>query len=146
MRVYYANMLPLRVREHKLYLGLTWIFMYHSYVVKMDLRTALENVTSVHHVQLTKRKCVTTKHILITYFNFLFPLLQEQTKTTRNKPFQHSMIFSWVFLMHKMLTRPRHYSSSSRFVWLSWWAQKSSLQVYYATVLPIKKNGKKMQA
>ena len=74
---------------------------------------------------------------------FMFPVSQIKTKTIQNKPFQHSMIFRWVFLMHKLLTRPRHYSSSSRFVW-SWWAQNSSLQGYYATVLPIKE-WKKMQ-
>ena len=68
MRVYYANMFPLRVREHKLYLGLTWIFMYHSYVVKMDLRTALENVTSVPSRTADKEK---VRHHE-THFDYIF--------------------------------------------------------------------------
>ena len=67
-RAYYANMLLRPVKEQKLYSGLIWIFMYHSYVLRMDLRTALENFTSVH-ILLTKKKCVTTKHMLITYFS-----------------------------------------------------------------------------
>jgi len=82
---------------------------------------------------VTLRKLFQIRHHETHFDNifFLFPVSQIKTKTIQNKPFQHSMIFSWVFLMHKIWC--------SRFVWLSWWAQKSSLQGYYATVLPIKK-------
>ena len=121
-RAYYANMLLRPVKEQKLYLGLTWIFMYHSYVLKMDLRTALENSTSVH-IQLTKTWKVPhhkTYLILITYF----PCSLFRMK----RPKSHVARFFWCTRCLPGVDNTQAPTpSTSRFVWLSWWAQKSSV-------------------